>query len=165
MITKEVTIKGTKIGRAKYAGCRSTLAAGLTQASVKSTITWDNSVKRSKTTFGEVFLSTVDSQAGSPEVDVSGSGDTTESFAGSSLFDTHLDSSSSSALATCEGGSGLPVRALAFASTKSVITLNKSVTAYVTNFNSTTVTPIDIDTDSVGKTMTVGSFPSAVAIH
>ena len=148
VVTKAIKIKAVKIGRTKYAGGCNTFASAIKATSIKSTITWNNGIKLSKTTLGNVQLNEI-----APTNAISANGSATESFDGLGLLNAQLDSASSTALGTCLVGSGPSVSSVTFDSSTSSITL-RPVTAYVTNEGADTVTPIDTATNTAGTPIT-----------
>jgi YVTN family beta-propeller protein len=158
VVTKAVKIKAVKIGRTKYAGGCNTFGSAIKATSFKSTITWNNGIKLSKTTLGNVQLNEI-----APENAISANGSATKSFDGLSFLNAQLDSSSSTALGTCLVGSGPSVASVTFDSSTSSITL-RPVTAYVTNEGADTVVPIDTATNTAGTPITGLLNPFAFAI-
>ena len=97
-VTKPIKTKGT--GKPKIAG--SCKAAGSTSTTVKGKQTW-NGAKPTKFILSNLKFG-VDSSTG--EVDETGTASTTGSYAGSGAVHIDFDSSSSSKLIACVGGSG-----------------------------------------------------------
>jgi YVTN family beta-propeller protein len=158
VVTKAIKIKPVKIGRTKYAGGCATFVSAIDAASIKSTITWNNGIKVSRTTLGKVQLHEI-----APANAISASGSAAESFDGLSVLNAQLNSVSSAALSTCLVGSGPSISSVTFAPSTSSITL-RPITAYVTNEGADTVTPIDTATNTAGTPITGVLNPFAMAI-
>ena len=158
VVTKAIKIKAIKIGRTKYAGGCNTFVSAIKATSIESTITWNNGIKLSKTTLGNVQLNEI-----APSNSISASGSATGSFGGRSFLNAQLNSASSTALGTCLVGSGPSVASVTFDSSTSSITL-RPITAYVTNEGADTVTPVDTATNTAGTPITGVLNPFAMAI-
>jgi hypothetical protein len=123
VVTKSLKIKATKIGKTKYAGGCNTFVGGFLASSLKSSITWNNGIAPSTTTF--VGLS---DQQNATEIGFNNhSGMTTKSFAGPASVNAFFDVPSSNAIINCAEHSGGPVPSLTLDSSTSLMGIGTDV--------------------------------------